>query len=56
MRFLHLSTAIAAAISMSLFGFFGAASAGDGPQAYVTSGSGPRVREVRNVRQCAVCV
>jgi OOP family OmpA-OmpF porin len=44
MRFPQLSTAIAAAISMSLFGFVGTASAGDGPQAYVTSGSGHVVR------------
>ncbi len=44
MRFSQLSTAIAAAISMSLAGIVGTASAGDGPQAYVTSGSGHVVR------------
>ena len=44
MRFSQLSTAIAAAISMSLAGVVGTASAGDGPQAYVTSGSGHVVR------------
>jgi OOP family OmpA-OmpF porin len=44
MRFPQFSTAIAAAISFTLAGAAGTAIAGDGPQAYVTSGSGHVVR------------
>lgn len=44
MRFPQISTAVTVAISMSLGGVAASVSAGDGPQAYVTSGSGHVVR------------
>ncbi len=44
MRFPQISTAVAAALSFALAGITGSALAGDGPQAYVTSGSGHVVR------------
>lgn len=44
MRFPQISTAIAAALTVALANITGSALAGDGPQAYVTSGSGHVVR------------